>query len=118
MTWGVHFLEDLVRAARGAEAALLLDSEGEVVVEAGVQLERNRLIGAYQGLALSAVRGVIERCGTGMLGYIVRRHAGGTVILRPLKDGYYLVVSLAPDAAVGPVIYESQRTEERLNAEL
>lgn len=118
MTWGLSLLEELVVATRGAEAALLLDAEGEVVVEAGQKHERHRLIGAYQGLALTEVRGVAERCGTGALDYVMRRHAGGSVILRPLKDGYYLVVALAPAAPIALAVYESARTQERFNEEL
>jgi predicted regulator of Ras-like GTPase activity (Roadblock/LC7/MglB family) len=118
VTWGLSFLEELLAATRGAEAALLLDAQGEVVVEAGQRQERHRLIGAYQGLALTEVRGAVERCGTGALDYVMRRHAGGSVILRPLKDGYYLVVALMPEAPISLAVYESARLQERLNEEL
>jgi predicted regulator of Ras-like GTPase activity (Roadblock/LC7/MglB family) len=111
-------LEGLLQTVRGAEAALLLDAEGEVVVEAGPKQERHRLIGAYQGLTLAAVGKVTERYELGRLDYLLRRHENGTVILRPLKDGYYLVVALGPAAAIGPSLHQSARTQERLNEEL
>jgi predicted regulator of Ras-like GTPase activity (Roadblock/LC7/MglB family) len=111
-------LEQLVKSVKGAEAALLLDSEGELVVEAGQKEYRHRLIGAYQGLALLAVRKVVDRYGQGALDYMVRRHAGGTVILRPLKDGYYLIISLAPGVPVALGLHQSELTRVRINEEL
>jgi predicted regulator of Ras-like GTPase activity (Roadblock/LC7/MglB family) len=111
-------LEGLLGAVRGADAALLLDKEGEVVVHAGDTEERHRLIGAYQGLALASLQKITERYELGGLDYLVRRHVFGTVILRPLKDGYYLVVSLAPTVPIGPGLHQSALTGDRINAEL
>src|SRR5579859_6810243 len=114
----LSLLEDILRSVSGADAALLLDKEGEVVVEAGAKLERHRLIGAYQGLTLAALSKVTERYELGGLEYLVRRHAAGSVILRPLRDGYYLVVSLSPGVPVGPGVFRSAVAQERLNEEL
>jgi predicted regulator of Ras-like GTPase activity (Roadblock/LC7/MglB family) len=111
-------LEQLVSSVKGAEAALLLDSEGEVVVATGKGDYRHRLIGAYQGLVLTAVQRVIERYQHGPLDYIVRRHEGGIIILRPLKDGYYFIVSLAPDVPVALGLRQSAITQARMNEEL
>ena len=113
-----QLLEHLVESVQGAEAALLLDAEGEVVVETGPRNERHRLIGAYQGLVLSKLTQVNDRYELGKLDYVLRRHEGGTVVVRPLKDGYYFVVSLADGTPVGPCLYQSARTRERLNEEL
>jgi hypothetical protein len=38
--------------------------------------------------------------------------------VRPLKDGYYLVVSLGLDADVARGLHHSAAVQERLNAEL
>jgi predicted regulator of Ras-like GTPase activity (Roadblock/LC7/MglB family) len=111
-------LEGLLKSVKGAEAALLLDSEGEVVVEAGQKEYRHRLIGAYQGLALAAVRKVGARYALGSLDYMLRRHAGGTVILRPLKDGYYVIIYLPPGVPAAVGLHESALAQERINEEL
>ena len=111
-------LDALVRSVDGAEGALLLDANGELVVESGERHERHRLIGAYQGIALARARDVKDRYATGELRYIVCRYTDGHVILRPLRDGYYLVVALAASANVGQAIHRSAQTEERMNAEL
>lgn len=111
-------LEQLVRAVPGVQAALMLDSEGEVVVEAGAREERQRLIGAYQGIALATARRTTARYTTGALGYMLTRYTWGQVILRPLKDGYYMVMSLEPDAGAGVGLHHSELAQARLNQEL
>jgi len=111
-------LEDLMGRVDGAQAALLLDSEGEVVVEAGARDERHRLIGAYQGIALAAARRILDRHEAGGVGLILCRYATGTVILRPLKDGYYLVFALGPEASLAQGLWRSAETSERLELEL
>ena len=47
-----RILETLLAGVAGARAALLLDSQGELVVGAGELGERERLVGAYSGITL------------------------------------------------------------------
>jgi predicted regulator of Ras-like GTPase activity (Roadblock/LC7/MglB family) len=111
-------LEDLVGRLRGAQAALLLDFEGEVVVQAGARDERLRLIGAYQGIALATARRILDRYERGEPALVLCRYATGTVILRPLRDGYYLVLALTPEASLAHGLRHSAEASERLRAEL
>jgi predicted regulator of Ras-like GTPase activity (Roadblock/LC7/MglB family) len=111
-------LERLLRAVAGAQAALLFDGVGEVVVEAGAKDYRHRLIGAYQGIGLAAAERTMKRYAAGGIRHILCRYARGTVILRPLKDGYYLVVSLSPEAVLAQGIRHSARAQEELDAAL
>ena len=46
------------------------------------------------------------------------RYATGQVILCPLKDGYYLVLSLASSANLGQGLHRSAETQRRMNAAL
>jgi predicted regulator of Ras-like GTPase activity (Roadblock/LC7/MglB family) len=114
----VPILDSLLASVRGADAALLLDAEGEVVVEAGDKQWRHRLIGAYEGISLATVKQIVQRHAMGGLEYVVRRHAGGSVLLRPLKDGYYLVVSLRPDAALAEAVHRSSSAKAALDEDL
>jgi predicted regulator of Ras-like GTPase activity (Roadblock/LC7/MglB family) len=114
----LRLLERLLASVPGAQAALLLDPNGEVVVEAGAQLIRHRLIGAYQGIALATARKAIERYEVGPLACLVCRYASASLILRPLRDGYYLLVSLAPEANLGRGIHFSAEAQAGLDAEL
>ena len=92
----------------GAEGALLLDSEGEVVVQAGGGF-RHRLIGAYQGISLSIARRIGARHGTGAVESLTCRYSRAALVLRPLKDGYYVVLAIAGDG----VLAEAERRSER-----
>ena len=50
-----------------SQAALLLDAQGEVVVEAGARDERHRLIGAYQGIGLAMAQRTTARHAAGRI---------------------------------------------------
>jgi predicted regulator of Ras-like GTPase activity (Roadblock/LC7/MglB family) len=113
-----RFLDKLLASVKGSQAALLMDSEGELVVQVGQREERHRLIGAYQGLALAQLYRVAEKCDAGAVHYVIRRHEGGNVLVRPLKDGYYLVLSMAGDAPTGPAVHFSGRLMSEINEEL
>lgn len=111
-------LDTLVGSVSGAEGALVLDANGEVVVESGDNRERHRLIGAYQGIALARARELGHRYSIGEIRHILSRYSGGQVILRPLKDGYFLLVSMSPVGNVGQGLHRSALVQERMNAEL
>ena len=102
----------------GAEGALLLDSEGEVVVQAGAGAFRLRLIGAYQGISLAVARRIGARHGTGAVDSLICRYSGAALILRPLKDGYYFVLALAPGGRLAEAVRRSESTRRRIDLEL
>ena len=110
-------LDDLVRSAR-VEGALLLDGSGEMVIGAGSADTRQQLIGAYQGIVLGEAQRMAARHALGRVRYMLWRHGGGTVIVRPLNEGYYLVVSVAPEGDVARGLHRSAAVQERLDEEL
>lgn len=116
----LRLLEQLLASVPGSMAALLLDPNGEVVVESGPGLdrERHRLIGAYQGIALDAARKATARYDVGPIDCLVYRYATGSVVLRPLRDGYYLVFALSPEANLGRGIHFSAVAKVDLDSEL
>ena len=63
-----RLLDHLLHAVRGTQAALLLDAQGELVVEAGTRDVRHRLIGAYQGIGLAITELDLTRCAIGSRG--------------------------------------------------
>lgn len=113
-----RLLEDLVRTVPGVEGAILLDSEGEVVVEAGARDMRLRLIGAYQGIALHAARRTMVRCEGGAIETMVCRYSEAALILRTLRDGYFFVLALSPSASVAEALSRSESTRARMDREL
>ncbi len=111
-------LEGLLRSVPGAETALLLDSEGEVVFEAGAGGVRPRLIGAYQGIALNAARRTGGRYLTGEVRLMHCRYDLGQVILATLRDGYYLILALRADANSGVALRRAAEIGRRMAAEI
>jgi predicted regulator of Ras-like GTPase activity (Roadblock/LC7/MglB family) len=111
-------LERLLGVVPGSLGALLLDVAGEVVVMAGLSDMRHRLIGAYQGIALATARRTAERYSAGAMQELVCRYEGGTLIVRPLVDGYYLVLSLSPEASVARALWFARKAQVELDAEL
>ena len=111
-------LERLLANVAGSRTALLLDAQGEVVVGAGDLDERHRLIGAYQGIALGMASRTAGRFDLGLVGSLVWRHQGGTVILATLRDGYFLLLSVGPRTLAAAAQRQCEKTRERLNQEL
>jgi predicted regulator of Ras-like GTPase activity (Roadblock/LC7/MglB family) len=85
-------LDNLLDSVEGAQGAVLLDSEGEVVVEAGAKDLRHRLIGAYQGIALGTAHRTLGSYAESGIRYVLCRYAWGIVLIRPLREGYYLIL--------------------------
>ena len=113
-----HILEALIAAVRGSRAALLLDAQGEVVVGAGELDERHRLIGAYQGIALGMASRTAARFDAGAVESLVWRHEAGIVLLATLREGYYLVLSLGPQAVLALARRQCNEARVRLNQEI
>ena len=113
-----RILDELVRSVPGAEGAVLLDSEGEIVVQAGVRDYRHKLIGAYQGIALAVARRIGRRHGLGEIAALTCRYSRAALVLRPLKDGYYFVLALAPGGGVAEAEVLAEHVRLRIDAEL
>jgi predicted regulator of Ras-like GTPase activity (Roadblock/LC7/MglB family) len=111
-------LDRFVDSVSGASGALMLDATGDVIVESGTRGDTQRLIGAYLGIALGQARGALRAQRGGEVLSLVGRFERGSVIVRPLKDGYFLVVALDGSAPVAHALAESARVQERLNAAL
>jgi predicted regulator of Ras-like GTPase activity (Roadblock/LC7/MglB family) len=93
----------------------MLDATGEVVAEAGASDERHRLIAIYQGIVLAAARRALGRLPAGDIRYVLIRYEAHTLILRPLRDGYYVVVTLGPRGDLARGIRRSAAAQDRMN---
>lgn len=86
-----------------------------MVAEAGARGDRHRLIGIYQGILLSAARRALRPAAAGEIDYVLSRYEEGTVILRPLRDEYYVVLSLRPGSDVPSGLRRSAAAQARMN---
>lgn len=108
-------LDRLTRAVAGVRGALLLDQTGELVLSSGSPDESQHLLAAYHGIALAALHRMASRYQMGAVELVVCRYERGHVILRPLRDGYYLVFSLVPDADLARALRQSALAQGQLN---
>lgn len=113
-----RLLEQVFRSVPGVLGALLLDPEGEVVLEVGAGDFRHRLIAAYQGIALSIAREVCRRNQGGAVRSVLCRYERVTVVVRSLRDGYFLVVTLVPGSRVAQCAHVADEVQARLDEEL
>jgi predicted regulator of Ras-like GTPase activity (Roadblock/LC7/MglB family) len=113
-----RILEALLAVVAGSRAALLLDAQGELVVGAGDLDESQRLIGAYQGIALGSASRTLARFEGGVVDTLVCRYERGTVLLLTLNERYYLVLSLGPQAVVGVARRQCEAARVKLNQEI
>jgi predicted regulator of Ras-like GTPase activity (Roadblock/LC7/MglB family) len=113
-----RILERLLARVAGGRAALLLDSQGELVVGAGDLGEKERLIGAYSGITLGMAQRSATRCRAGAIDHLVWRHDNGSVVICPLKDGYYVALFLGPEALVAAGIRCALETRPPLDEEI
>jgi hypothetical protein len=72
-------------------------------------------MGIYQGIMLAAARRLLQPLGAAEIEYVLTRYEEGTLILRPLRDGYYVVVSLRRGARLATGVHRSAAAQERLN---
>lgn len=86
--------------------------------EAGARDERHRLIGAYSGITLAALRRLASRYDWGGLQYLLCRYEGGSLIVRPLRDGYYLLIALSPGVGMAEGLYRTDDARTRMNEEI
>jgi hypothetical protein len=81
-------LQSILRQ-EGVEAVIFLDSEGETILSyGGIDSERLKLMGAYQGIILS----ILPRLALGTNGSVITRCCNRSILTHLLKDGYFVSV--------------------------
>jgi predicted regulator of Ras-like GTPase activity (Roadblock/LC7/MglB family) len=116
-------LQQMLQVTPGAIGAIFLDKEGEAVelwAEAVFDIgpEGLRAIGAYTGIFLSDLHRASGRLGAGNIGQLTIDFEQAKVLSCGLKEGYYLVLVVAPGANEGIAAQRLRACRDRLNAEL
>lgn len=121
-------LAELVNNAPGAVGAILVDNDGESVVvyarpaqsnpDGYAGDERIRLIGAYHTISLRDADQLWHRFDYGETDYLVHRYEAGTVITKPLKGGYALMLVLESESYVGRAMLYVNRAATLIGEDL
>ena len=118
-----QILRDLLETTSGAVGAIFLDREGEAVqfwTERVFDIGADGLkaIGAYQGIYLAELKRLCDRIGAGRPERFTIHFAQIKVMSCDLKDGYYVVLIVDPDANEGTAWHRLRSCREKLLAEL
>lgn len=90
-------LDELLVTTHGAQAAIFLDWEGETVELAcdhDLSDHELRILGAYQGIFLTRLRGMCANVGAGEPHRFKIEFAQKAVLSYDVRDGYFVVLLL------------------------
>lgn len=114
-------LNELLVTTRGALAALFLDYEGETVeLVCDRQLSDHdlRVLGAYQGIFLTRLRGMCQKLRAGDPRRFKLEFPDLGVLSYDVKDGYYLVLLVDHTCNEGLAWRRLETCREKLLAEM
>jgi predicted regulator of Ras-like GTPase activity (Roadblock/LC7/MglB family) len=117
-----RLLTSLVERTKGARGAVFCDFEGEfvelVIADSRLTDYDMKIFGAQVAAAwLNLHNGASER-GAGGIVEMKIHCAGGTLLCRNLRDGYYMVLVLAEGVPSGAAAFELRVTAEEVSTEL
>jgi hypothetical protein len=115
-------LSALIERAAGARGAVLCDYEGEfielVVRDPNVSEYEMKVFGAQIAAAWSSLHAGSTEHGAGGIVEMRIGCAGGTLLCRSLRDGYYLVLLLQSGSPPAPAAFLLRDAASALAAEL
>jgi predicted regulator of Ras-like GTPase activity (Roadblock/LC7/MglB family) len=114
-------LEELVAGVDGAIGAAFIDNYGEAVqsyTAPGQDDEYLKLIGAYQGIALQTSQNVMKQLDAGAVDYYLASYENATFLVKALKEKYFIMLALSPEANYGQGIYRIRRVADAFDREI
>ena len=116
-------LKELTTRAH-ASGAIMLDFEGEAVDQYSAAADHAAdhelsAVGAHKGIILNMVRELAGRMtATGEVNSICLSTSTSRLAIVPLKEGYYIIVTLDRHEPVGRVLFECKRAIKRFEEEM
>lgn len=112
-------LKKMVGDVPGAVGAIFADWEGESVEHYYAGPEDDiKLLGAHQGILLNSIGNLTGGNGTGALRCMLVSTDAAKLVVRPLKEGYYMVLMLSPGSNGGLALRASETAARKLLAEI
>lgn len=103
----------------GAEGAVMLASDGEVVdVYASKESIEMDIIGAHHSVIFNSVKEIGSRQGGAAIEYAAIVTGTSRLLLSAIKEGYCLVVALNGRGPVGRALIESRKAVLRIEEEM
>ncbi len=110
-------MKDLVESTSGATGAIFVDGEGEAVDLYSVNGGDNyhlRVIGAHKGIMLNLIHDAQEAVSDDPVRNVVIRMENFNVLMAPVEDGYFVVMTLESESPVSTARYNIRAAVEAL----
>jgi len=111
-----HILKRLLESVEGAVGVGFVDQEGETIQLEG-QLEdySHRLHLAYQGILVDSLKEIHQK---ESLSWLISVHQRVTIVVQPLKNAYFLVLTLEHRKDLHKALKRLEEAAQELNQEL
>ena len=111
-------LQEMVERVPGAVGAIFADWEGESVSQFAFDLPdiEIQIVGAQWGVVWSALGQALTRAGMGSPDEMLIDAEHGSVLVRKVTEGYYVVLSLRRGTHLATALRELARSVESLRA--
>ncbi|WP_020676680.1 roadblock/LC7 domain-containing protein [Geopsychrobacter electrodiphilus] len=112
-------LQEMLDRLPGAQGAIIADWEGEAVDQvARIDDFEIKVLGAHKGIILTRLRETLHRLDGGELEEVLIQYENAKVLIVPLNEDYFLVLTIDPDEMVGKAAFELRRCAVRLRLEI
>ncbi len=114
-----NLLQGMLDQLPGAVGAIIADWEGEAVDQvARMDDFEIKVIGAHEGIILTQLRQALQRLDGGALEEVQIHFEHGKVLIAPLSEDYFLVLTIEPDVMIGKAAFVMRRSAEQLRLEI
>jgi len=114
-----NILQGMLDQLPGAVGAIIADWEGEAVDQVAQMDDYEiKVLGAHKGIILTQLRQALQRLDGGALEEVLIHFEKGTVLLTPLTEDYFLVLTVEPEVMVGKAAFAMRRCAEQLRLEI
>ena len=112
-------LQGMLDLLPGAVGAIIADWEGEAVDQVTRMDDFEiKVLGAHKGIILTQLREALQRLDGGALEEVLIHFEQGTVLITPLSEDYFLVLTVEPQVMVGKAAFVMRRCAELLRLEI
>jgi len=114
-----NLLQEMLDRLPGARGAIIADWEGEAVDQvARIDDFEIKVLGAHKGIILSRLREALQRLDGGELEEVLIQYQNAKVLIVPLNEDYFLVLTIDTHEMVGKAAFELRRCAARLRQEI
>ncbi|HYM59335.1 MAG TPA: hypothetical protein VEZ11_00430 [Thermoanaerobaculia bacterium] len=117
----LSILRNLLATTQGSIAAMFLDYEGETVellTDHDLEKDDLRIVGAYQGIFLTRLRGLCNDISVGRPMRFKLEFEKTKVLICDLEDGYYVVLLVFSEASEGLAWHRLEHCRDALLKEM